>query len=96
MRPEEEIHRFLKEKLGFQGPGYHWWPGWGPLWPHAPARPKHVLRYLWKRSLDLGPPSDVPHTSPPAGPGVGGFGAGGWGWGWGWGAGAGCSWAPWA
>ena len=31
MRPEEEIHRFLKEKLGFQGSGDNWWPGSGPL-----------------------------------------------------------------
>ena len=43
MRPEEEIHRFLKEKLGFQGPVDHWWPASGPLWPHAPARPKLFL-----------------------------------------------------
>ena len=29
MRPGEEIHRFLKEKLGFEGPGYPWCAGPG-------------------------------------------------------------------
>ena len=46
------------------------------LGPCSPLRPKQVLRFLRKRLLVLGPPNDVPHSSPPAGPGVGGHSRG--------------------